>query len=761
MKQIHVLDKETIDKIAAGEVVERPASVVKELVENAIDAGATSITVEIKDGGISFMRITDNGSGIAKEQIRTAFLRHATSKIENAEDLSRIASLGFRGEALSSIAAVAQVELITKTADALTGTRIQIEGGDEKAFEEVGAPDGTTFLIRNLFFNTPVRRKFLKQPPTEGGYVVDLMEHLALSRPDISFKFIMGSQTKFYTSGNGALKEVIYRIYGRDISGQVIPIDFEENGFHIKGYLGSPALVRSNRNHEIYFLNGRFIRSQVLSKAIEEGYREYLMQHKFPLCVLHITVEDKSQVDVNVHPAKMEVRFSDGPEVYRLISKAIGECLKHREMIPEATLPEAKKPVEKIRNAVWPAGKTASDSAAAVHSVAAKGAFRPLTESVSTDAAGLRAGSVPVSARQPVNHSNEVSAGGEADGAIHAGGSADEQAGGAIHGGVSAGSQSGGAFNDGGAVRRQSDGGQTAGASYGCGTAGGQAGGTSGRRPGRPGSSFNYGIRELEIMTATLSECQKQSEESLAGIKSTEKISVPEPFETKRTEQFKVMEEMRYEADRMKMTDFKQETLFETKTFIEENRMRYRIIGQVFDTYWLVQFEDKLYIIDQHAAHEKVKYERFMKQYHQKAMVTQNLMPPIIVSLTGAEEGVLKEYREIFRTLGFEVEAFGGNEYALRAVPVDLYGCNEKQMFLEVLDELADMGPRESLKVVEEKIASMSCKAAVKGNSALSQAEAEKLIDELLTLENPYNCPHGRPTIITMSKYEMEKRFKR
>ncbi len=730
MKQIHVLDKETIDKIAAGEVVERPASVVKELVENAIDAAATSITVEIKDGGISFMRITDNGSGIAKDQIRTAFLRHATSKIENAEDLSQIMSLGFRGEALSSIAAVAQVELITKTADSLTGTRIQIEGGEEKVFEEVGAPDGTTFLIRNLFFNTPVRRKFLKQPPTEGGYIVDLMEHLALSRPDISFKFIVGSQTKFYTSGNGELKEVIYRIYGRDISGQVIPIDFEENGFHIKGYLGSPALVRSNRNHEIYFLNGRFIRSQVLSKAIEEGYSEYLMQHKFPLCVLHITVEDRSQVDVNVHPAKMEVRFSDGPEIYRLISKAIRECLRRKEMIPETTLPEAKKPMEEMKsNAIWPAGKTVSDSASAVSSAAPQGVSRMLIEPVKVASAGMSAGSTPASARQPVNHNNGAAAGGQSGGATNDGGTAR--------------GQSGGTFNDGGSV-------------------GGQTGrGSAGRYVPGPGSNFNYGIRELEIMTATLSECQKQSEEPLGGIKSTERISVPEPFETKRTEQFKVMEEMRYEADRMKMTDFKQETLFETKVLIEENRMKYRIIGQVFDTYWLVQFEDKLYIIDQHAAHEKVKYERFMKQYHEKAMVTQNLMPPIIVSLTGAEEGVLKEYEETFRTLGFEVEAFGGNEYALRAVPVDLYGCNEKQIFLEVLDELADMGPRESLKVVEEKIASMSCKAAVKGNSTLSQAEAEKLIDELLTLENPYNCPHGRPTIITMSKYEMEKRFKR
>ena len=657
MNEIHVLDKETIDKIAAGEVVERPASVVKELVENAIDAAATSITVEIKDGGIRFIRITDNGSGIEKNQLRTAFLRHATSKIDNADDLNRIVSLGFRGEALSSIAAVAQVEVITKTASSLIGNRMVIEGGVEKNFEEVGAPDGTTFLIRNLFFNTPVRRKFLKQPPTEGGYIVDLMEHMALSRPDISFKFIVGSQTKFYTSGNGDLKEVIYRIYGRDISTQIISIDSVFDGLRIKGYLGSPSLVRSNRNHEIYFLNGRFIRSQILAKAIEEGYSEYLMQHKFPFCILHLTVEDKSQVDVNVHPTKMEVRFSDGPAIYQVISSAIRETLKSKEMIPETELPERKKPIPPKSTMLEPTFHTATE------------AKRSLTEMVKRNA----------TANSTISK-----------------------------------------------------------------------------------SGFHYGIKELEIMTASLLDEKKEADASKndsPGI--PQKVSVPEPFEAKRTQQFKVMEESRYEADGSAQSDFKQETLFDTKVLVEENRMKYRIIGQVFDTYWLLQFEDKLFIIDQHAAHEKVKYERFMKRYQEKEMLTQNLLPPIIVSLTGQEEAVLKEYEDTFLALGFEIEAFGGNEYTIRAVPVDLYGCNEKQMFLEVLDELSELGPRAALKVVEEKIASMSCKAAVKGNNRLSLEEAEKLIDELLTLENPYNCPHGRPTIITMSKYEMEKRFKR
>ena len=421
--------------------------------------------------------------------------------------------------------------------------------------------------------------------------------------------------------------------------------------------MGSPDLVRSNRNHEIYFLNGRFIRSSVLSKAIEEGYKEYLMQHKFPLCVLHINVEDKSQVDVNDHPTKMEVRFSDGPAVYNLIMQAVRNTLKHKEMIPETTLPDAKAPVRKevtYTEVVMPGMPT-----------------KPFVKEVTT----------------PVNRTFII-------------------------------------------AENKSKNNEPI-------------------QTNHQGSTI--GINELKIMSDLLESTKTDSP----------KLKAPEPFETKRTQSFKVMEEMRYEAQRKDMTDFKQETLFETKVISQENRSKYNIIGQVFDTYWLVQFEDKLYIIDQHAAHEKVKYERFMKQYQEKTIVTQNLMPPIIVSLTGKEETMLKEYSELFSNIGFEIEEFGGDEYALRAVPVDLYGCNERRMFLEVLDELTDIGPRESLKVVEEKIASMACKAAVKGNNHMSRDEAEKLIDELLTLENPYNCPHGRPTIITMSKYEMEKRFKR
>lgn len=645
MPQIHVLDSETIDKIAAGEVVERPASVVKELVENAIDAGADSITVEIKDGGISLIRITDNGSGMPADQLRTAFLRHATSKIDSADDLTRIASLGFRGEALSSISAVAVVEVITKTADALTGTRMVLEGPKETVFEEVGAPCGTTFLVRNLFFNTPVRRKFLKSPTTEAGYIIDLMEHMALSRPDISFKFMVGSQTRFYTSGNGDLREVIYRLYGRDMLQNLVPFNLETDELILDGYLGTPAIVRSNRNFEIYFLNGRYIRSDLLGRAIEEGYREYLMQHKFPLCVLRMTLKDISKVDVNVHPSKMEVRFLDGPGIFEAVSAGIRERLRNREMIPAVGL-DGKQP-----------------------------------------------------ASPDVQHLQEMSRQGQQGG----------------HSGKSVACPS----------REQAD-----------------------RRTGQSRAGLEAPAPSVAAQDSVL---PKQTKPSV----------VPEPFEVNRAQQYRVMEERHYEAERRQEQDYRQGELFEDKVLTPEKRACFKLLGQVFDTYWLIEYEDKLLIIDQHAAHEKVKYERLMKQYHEKSLVSQNLMPPIIVSLSGQEETAYREHASVFAEMGFEVEPFGGNEYALRSVPVDLYGCGEKELFVSVLDDLLEGGAKGDPTAVREKIASMSCKAAVKGNNRISTQEAHRLIDELLTLDNPYNCPHGRPTIISMSKYEMEKKFKR
>ena len=683
MAQIHVLDSETIDKIAAGEVVERPSSVVKELVENAIDAGATAITVEAKEGGIEFLRIADNGSGMEPAQIRTAFLRHATSKIETADDLIRISSLGFRGEALSSIAAVSKVEVITKTADSLTGVRYVLEGAVEKSYEEIGAPQGTTFIMRNLFFNTPVRRKFLKQPATEGGYIADLMEHMALSRPDISFKFQLNNQLRFHTSGNGDLKEVIYRIYGRDVASQLVPIQYEENGIRIEGYLGKPVLIRSNRNFEIYYINGRFIKSQLMARAIEEGYKEYLMQHKFPFCVLHITM-DHTRVDVNVHPTKMDVRFSEGPAFCNLLAKAVREALRSREMIPETSLNSPKKTITNERTEASAREKTPEP-----FEKVRTNQYRVMEESrYQADKPKMQEMiRNPVWSRVLGEKKTQ---------------SADKSA--VLE-----------------KVKEVVD---------------------------------EVKTNEAAKQEITGGELTRQDDAGKEEVFFVEAAPLPE-------ENVKPVENQKPIGEEHIVGATQQLNLFDEKLLTVENRSRYQVIGQVFNTYWLVQFEDKLFIIDQHAAHEKVKYERLMKQYHEKQVLSQGLMPPVIISLTGQEEIVLKEYEDTFAALGFEIEAFGGSEYAIRSVPVDLYGCGEKELFLTVLDELSEGGIRGNIKAVEEKIASMSCKAAVKGNNRLSRAEAEELIDELLTLENPYNCPHGRPTIISMTQTELEKKFKR
>lgn len=616
MAQIQVLDSGTIDKIAAGEVVERPLSVVKELVENALDAGAGAITVETKEGGIAMIRVTDDGSGIEAGQVRNAFLRHATSKIRCAEDLGCIHSLGFRGEALSSISAVSKMEVITKTKQQLTGIRLVLEGAEEKSFEEIGAPDGTTIIMRNLFFNTPVRKKFLKQPQTEGSYIAELMEHMALSRPDVSFKLLMNGQIRFHTSGNGDLKEVIYRIYGRDVSSNLVEISDSAPGIQMQGYLGKPVLNRSSRGFENYYVNGRYIRSNLIAGAIEEGYREYLMQHKFPFTVLHLKI-DAELVDVNVHPTKMDVRFVDFPRFYEFMSGSIADALRQREMIPEAPLEQRKT--------------------------------GPVSEHVSRN-------SVP---------------------------------------------------------------------------------------------------EPFEKQRAAFQRAEEETKYIAERPAVQDAISAPMWNPQEQTRETQIPQEAAMPRETQQLT------LFEEKLLSADKREEYRILGQIFDTYWLVAFRDKLFIVDQHAAHEKVKYETLIRQYRQKSPLSQMLYPPAVVTLSAREKQLLQEYENIFAGLGFEMEEFGGNEYALRSVPTDLYGCNALEMFREILDELSEAPPTGEPAVVEEKIASMACKAAVKGNNPLTIMEMEALIDQLLLLDNPYNCPHGRPTIISMSKYEMDRKFKR
>ena len=664
MQHIQVLDQVTIDKIAAGEVIERPASIVKELVENAIDAGATHVTIEIEEGGISLIRITDDGSGIMKEDIRNAFLRHSTSKIRNVEDLLHITSLGFRGEALSSIAAVTKVEVITKTKEAILGTRYVIEGGQELSLDEAGSSDGTTFIIRQLFYNVPARRKFLKTAMTEAGHVQDLLIRLALSHPEVAFRFLNNNQEKLRTSGSGKLKDVIYNIYGRDVASNLLELDYRQGGIYITGYLGKPLITRGNRNFETFFVNGRYVKSTMISRAVEDAYKDFMMQHKFPFVVLHFQV-DTETVDVNVHPTKMELRFQNQQEVYKTVFEAIHRQLLEPELIPQVEVPEPlTSPVQEKK-------KTPSPDLKLVRRVMPSDS-KEAAVSIATTPIDSAAQTVP----EPVQEEPH---------------------------------------------------------------------------------NEDYFIRKMRERVMSY-----HNRNSSAEVKDQKKIFRPE--EQKKRIQTSVREATTYKINETPVVQKKPEqlNLFEEKLLKREVRAEYRLIGQVFDTYWLVQFQDNLYIIDQHAAHERVLYERTLKEMKNREFTSQYLSPPIILTLSMQEAELLKTHKERFERIGFEIEPFGGEEYAIRAVPANLFSIAKKELFMEMLDNLADgLSTNMTPDIIDEKVASMSCKAAVKGNNRLSAQEVDALIGELLELENPYHCPHGRPTIIAMSKKELEKKFKR
>ena len=751
-RQISVLDQSTIDKIAAGEVVERPASVVKELVENAIDAGASAVTVEIKGGGISFIRITDNGSGIARDQVPLAFLRHATSKIRQVEDLASISSLGFRGEALSSIAAVSQVELITKPHEDLMGTRYVIEGGREQGLEDVGAPDGTTFLVRNLFYNTPARAKFLKTPATESGYISSFIEQLALSHPYISFKYIQDGKTKLHTSGNDNLREVIYQVYGREITRELIEIhDVSPDGeMEISGFIGKPTVNRGNRNFENYYVNGRYVKSKVLMKAIEDAYHTYTMQHKYPFTALVIQIRG-DDVDINVHPTKMEVRFSRQEEVYRQVFQAIRQALQQKELIPEVSVSDdssknsgQKEPPEKKAphaNGAEPFEIHRRQMEAAARGRNVNLPFLRTSRTGGTDrmpAADLRSGrsdaAVPGSPLHTEMEKAPIVSGREpaAEGNIPTTDGANRMTVENTHA-ASAPNQA------------EPENMRTA---PGTNQAAGEKTPTTGAGGGSPAQLETTG----EGHPLNRSMPPKKTE----PVRQQADTRQPQPM-LRETGSYQTASPKPREPEEKPV----QMELFDGKLLSQEARSRHRIIGQVFDTYWLVQMEDKLYIIDQHAAHEKVLYERIVAQIKRREVTSQLMSPPLIISLNLQEQEKLKRYLDVFASLGFEIEAFGGNEYSIRSVPQNLYGLTRREMFTEILDHLDDNPSDATLEVLSDRLATMACKAAVKGNTSLSAQEARALIDELLELENPYTCPHGRPTIISMSRYELEKKFKR
>ena len=642
---ISVLDKNTIDKIAAGEVVERPSSIVKELVENAIDSGASAISVEIKDGGISLVRVTDNGGGINKDEIKTAFLRHATSKITKAKDLFNIHTLGFRGEALSSISGIAKCEVISKPSAQLTGVRYVIEGGYEVSFEDVGAPVGTTMIVRDVFFNTPARRKFLKSVTTETAYITDLMEKFMLCNLDVSIRYIVNNQTRLQSSGNGDLKEVIYQIYGREVHKALVEVDHKADDISIKGFIAKPEISRSNRNQLIYFVNGRYVKDKHIIKAIEDGYADRMMQHKYPFAVLMIEINTEI-VDVNVHPSKMEIRFSEESYIYEKVKEAIESSLKKAYMIREAKIDEEKKS-------------------------SLKRSFERLPEPFEKNKLSL----------------------------------------------------------------------------------------------------LNKDENRSQIK-AKETETKEEFLKDLPQIDLSEKTNYPPDKIQIDPEIFRYnvnhLLERTLLSDSGKNSEFigkyedKKEPSFEQLDFMDKKASKKRnIIGQIFDTYWIVEFDKSMYIIDQHAAHEKVLYERFLKQLDNEEIASQIISPAGVISLSSIEADAVEKHLASLRKLGFEIEHFGGREYSISAIPTILPSIDKEVWLKELITELLEVDSAKNTESILEKIASMSCKAAIKGNQRISYEEARILIDELLELDNPYNCPHGRPTVIQMTKTEIEKKFKR
>lgn len=702
---INVLDQITIDKIAAGEVIERPSSVVKELVENSIDSGATAITIEIKDGGMSFIRITDNGSGINRDEVRTAFLRHATSKLIKVEDLLELSSLGFRGEALSSIASVGQVELITKEKDSVCGIRYQIHGGKEVSYEEIGCPDGTTIIVRNLFYNTPARKKFMKSPTTEMSYIYDLICRISMSHPEISFKFTANNTNKLFTSGNGKLKDIIYHIYGRDITSNLIDVNRKFNTLEISGYIAKPAVSRGNRSFEDYYVNNRYVKNPVITKAIEDAFRTFVMIHKFPFTVLNFKI-DPAQIDVNIHPAKREMKFMNESDIYNYTYDTIREALLHRELIPEVT-PGKQKPAETLNHrntgaAPEPFEKQRREQIgikpAAVKEPERPYNIKPIIKPENNPYARIL-NRVP---DQPQNIPNNP-------------------------------------------VSQQA---QTQQATQ---------------------QSQSQPVNESTPATSALSADQENitdKDNSVNVSRITSEITVTNTqagegtaTQTKTTAPADVAAPQPQVPEKEKK--YSQLDMFGTKMLSEEARPKHRLIGQVFKTFWLIEYDKKLFIMDQHAAHEKVKFEELMNNYRNKKAIPQYLMPPAIVTLTADEITFLNDNMEFFENLGYTIESFGGREYKLSSVPANLFGIDGRELFLEFIGELSENNKNSTITAFIAKLSTMACKAAIKGNTEISFKEADVLIDQLLKLENPYTCPHGRPTLISMTEEELEKKFKR
>lgn len=747
MAEIKVLDQNTINQIAAGEVVERPSSIVKELVENAVDASSTAVTVEIKGGGIDFIRITDNGCGIEKEQVRKAFLPHATSKITSASDLETVASLGFRGEALSSIAAVAKVELVTKTDEGISGIRYVIEGGEEKSYDEIGCPEGTTFIIRNLFFNTPARRKFLKSKMTEAGYVEAFIQRLALSHPNISFKFICDNKNKISTSGNGNLKDVIYNIFGRDVAMNLLPVKGNENGILVDGYIGKPVISRGNRNYENYFVNGRYLKNNIISKAIEEGYKGHAMVHKFPFTALMISMDPHS-FDANVHPAKMEMRFRNAEELYSSVMSAVRSSFVKKELIPKVGLGNEKKSKKAVKKIPEPFEQKRRAIEERFSSLSPE-KIREIEKKKENSAAEEEKGPSGTEAAERITQNTVLHSDGrrseqdENRAEISNRRSSIEERIARLHVGENT------------EIKKEID-------NVIPKTIEGNA------VISEEKTTIDKAIEKTKNLCSEQEE--KQDSEKLDGeqqdaILKENMIQKEESASDESSKKLNVISEQKERGELVKESDIyakgTQMSFADVPLLSEEARPKHRIIGQVFRTYWLVEFDEKLFFVDQHAAHEKVMYEKLKKDLENNTIVQQMVAPPVILTFSIKEQQKFKLCEESFKKLGFLIEEFGGNEYCIRGVPANLLGIDPQELFIEIFDQIEENSGKMNMEMITDRLATMACKAAVKGNTTMSMQEMDSLMDQLMKLDNPYQCPHGRPTIISMTKYELEKKFKR
>lgn len=714
---IKVLDQNTINKIAAGEVIEKPSSVIKELVENSIDSGATAVTVEVKGGGLSFLRVTDNGAGIKKDEVKLAFLRHATSKLVTVEDLLSISSLGFRGEALASIAAVAQVEMITKTADDVTGLRYQIHGGKEISSEEIGAPGGTTIIVRNLFYNTPARKKFMKTDATETSYIYDLMCRICMSHPEISFKFIANGTDKLFTSGNGKLRDIIYHIYGRDITSNLLEINAENDYMKISGYIARPCISRGNRSFEGYYVNHRYIKGAVLTKAIEDAFRTFVMIHKFPFTEINFQVRP-DLLDVNVHPTKMELKFANSQDIYSFTYNAIRETLLFKELIPDVAPGKDPKPEtfkqRDVGNApeafenkrreeiVRAEERTVPQSQPEQHRPAEPQNQPEQLRSAETQTSPQQLCPIePQTSSQPVHPVIEI---------------IDE---------TSSSNNKGSDVIDNNKMEK-------------------------------PAGNYIYADRNNDLERAIVQNRNVVNESPAYTAPAPARPSV-----TAATQDSTVSaaSDAAYIEEAGKK--YVQQDMFQEKFLTKEARAKHRLIGQLFKTYWLIEYDGKFFIMDQHAAHEKVKYEELMENYKNKKIYSQYLMPPAVVTLSAAEIEFLHENMEMFEALGYQIENFGGREFKLNAVPDNLFGLDGRELFIDFIADASSSAKKVTIDTFIHKLSTMACKAAIKGNTEISFKEADALIDQLLKLENPYTCPHGRPTVISMTEAEIEKKFKR